>query len=502
MPETRELNLTNLSEGDNLKYYWNFGDGSISNASDPVHIYDHPGTYRVTLTIKNNDGSCMDRYSATIRAATAVCDADFAVYIDSSNNTVYLRAKQVLKDNRYLWLLGDGSVGNTPNYIHTFSDPGFYTVALGVYNSEIGCVESHKETILVGRQSPVGKADFMFVAGEDNTVAFTNQSLGENLSYIWNFNDGTEPSKEKNPVHTFADPGYYYVCLTVFQADNNRQDTYCEKIFAGTDTKDQCLARFEYALSNNKQDIHCWDRSFGNPDEWKWTYNNGSPDTDPNPWWHTDVPAYVKVHQWIRNSVTECRDDAFALVNMGLEARLKAGFGHVPGDTNNKKADTYPIDFVGISLGDAGKLKWDFGDGTYDSTTINPTHHYSAPGPYTVCLTITNTSTGEEDTDCQDIIVGWAASRKEIGVPDAIMNSYPNPFTESTRIEILLSEDTNIDLSVYDLAGRKIRTIASEQRPAGLHTFSLDGSDLEGGNYYLILETETGREEQIISIIR
>jgi hypothetical protein len=33
------------------KYYWEFGDGKSSTAVAPVHKYDHPGVYRVCLTV-------------------------------------------------------------------------------------------------------------------------------------------------------------------------------------------------------------------------------------------------------------------------------------------------------------------------------------------------------------------------------------------------------------------------------------------------------------------
>lgn len=40
-------------------YHWDFGDGSSSNESDPIHIYTDLGMYNVTLTIESSTG-CMD----------------------------------------------------------------------------------------------------------------------------------------------------------------------------------------------------------------------------------------------------------------------------------------------------------------------------------------------------------------------------------------------------------------------------------------------------------
>ncbi len=493
----RVLTLSNESVGSNLKYFWNFGDGSVSVQKDPVHTYAYPGSYIVTLTVAGDQNDCMDIYLATVSMGSVLCDAEFAVFVDSSNYTTFLRAKNKRLGNRYYWVLGDGTVATGANHVHPFSHPGYYSVLLTVYNKITGCVETRKENILVGNQSPGGKAAFIYSAGDDNKVSFTNQSLGEDLKYYWDFNDG-DSSLVRDPVHSYVLAGYYDVCLTVTTPDGIR-NTHCEKIFAGTDSKDQCLARFEYTLSDDGGQISCMDRSFGEPNRWQWTFNDDTPVESRGAEWVSAVPVYLRVHQFIQNTSNGCRDHAFALVNMGEESKLKASFGYVI-DSSKTKASTYPVDFVGISLGDAGKLKWDFGDGTYDSTTINPVHHYSEPGPYYVCLTIINSATGEEDESCEWINVG--ATYREWNTAATVLKVYPNPFSRKTRIEINLAEDTEIDLSIYDLMGRKLWTLARESRTSGTHFYDLDAAAFEPGHYYLLLKSDTGMARKIISIIR
>ena len=46
------------------------------------------------------------------------------------------------------------------------------------------------------------------------SVNFTDQSIGEITSWLWDFGDG-ETSTEQNPSHTYIDPGTYTVSLTV-----------------------------------------------------------------------------------------------------------------------------------------------------------------------------------------------------------------------------------------------------------------------------------------------
>jgi glucose/arabinose dehydrogenase len=54
----REVQFTNLSQGTDLTFTWDFGDGTtVSNATHPVHTYTAPGIYTVTLTATNSLGS-------------------------------------------------------------------------------------------------------------------------------------------------------------------------------------------------------------------------------------------------------------------------------------------------------------------------------------------------------------------------------------------------------------------------------------------------------------
>ena len=56
----------------------------------------------------------------------------------------------------------------------------------------------------------------------------------------------------------------------------------------------------------------------------------------------------------------------------------------------------------------------------------------------------------------------------------------PNPFNPKTHISFTLTEESDVGLSVFDLRGRLVRTLARGRRPAGTHTLSFDGRDERG----------------------
>jgi len=63
-----------------------------------------------------------------------------------------------------------------------------------------------------------------------------------------------------------------------------------------------------------------------------------------------------------------------------------------------------PVKFENHSL-NASRYKWDFGDGTFDSINVAPTHTYDEPGSYTVSLTA-YTQDKQQSQAVQDIDVG------------------------------------------------------------------------------------------------
>ncbi len=66
-----------------------------------------------------------------------------------------------------------------------------------------------------------------------------------------------------------------------------------------------------------------------------------------------------------------------------------------------------------------------------------------------------------------------------------LLQNYPNPFSQKTKIVYILSESSEVGIIVYDLAGRVVKDFDLGCKPAGLHTFQLfPESFKEGGGIY------------------
>ncbi len=57
---------------------------------------------------------------------------------------------------------------------------------------------------------------------------------------------------------------------------------------------------------------------------------------------------------------------------------------------------------------------------------------------------------------------------------------YPNPFNPQTMVAFDLARETFVDLCVYDVGGRKVRTLVAERTPAGRFQVRWDGKDDHG----------------------
>lgn len=59
----------------------------------------------------------------------------------------------------------------------------------------------------------------------------------------------------------------------------------------------------------------------------------------------------------------------------------------------------------------------------------------------------------------------------------SLEQNYPNPFNPSTEIEFTIPKFQQVSLVVYDLLGRKVKTIVNEERHAGQHRVTWNGTN-------------------------
>jgi hypothetical protein len=94
-------------------------------------------------------------------------------------------------------------------------------------------------------------------------------------------------------------------------------------------------------------------------------------------------------------------------------------------------------------------------------------------------------------------------------VPDdfALSQNYPNPFNSETWFQYQLTEDCEVRISVFDLLGKRIRTILHEKQSHGYYSDHWDGKTEAGepvpsGIYLLYLKTEPFTQIRRMTVLR
>lgn len=241
------VTFTDTSQGSVAWVYWNFGDGGNSRDRATTHTYAATGTYRVSLHVcaaKDDCSSHVEQVTiATAPASSAFASpgdyrADFSVSGDRVAGRPLTFTDRSSQPSAWVWWnFGDGGNSRATPATHTFAEAGTYRVAFTPCAAKNVC-DTHTETIEIAASSsstpttspgspfapppaPVPlvapsvnagfEANGSFIAGEP--VQFTDTSSGSVAWAWWNFGDGGN-SRELDPTHTFAEPGFYRIAYS------------------------------------------------------------------------------------------------------------------------------------------------------------------------------------------------------------------------------------------------------------------------------------------------
>ncbi len=129
-----EVTFTNQSENA-TSYVWDFGDDQASTEVSPVHIYNQPGDYSVSLVASNDNYTDTIVKSNYITVGWPVPLADFdASPLTGADPLTVVFTDQSQNANTWLWDFGDGQFSVEQNPTHVFQK-GIYDISLLVTNS-------------------------------------------------------------------------------------------------------------------------------------------------------------------------------------------------------------------------------------------------------------------------------------------------------------------------------------------------------------------------------
>ncbi len=103
-----------------------------------------------------------------------------------------------------------------------------------------------------------------------------------------------------------------------------------------------------------------------------------------------------------------------------------------------------------------------------------------------------NTLNGEQDVYYTRIIPEPVGTKEPKHTEDlASLKAYPNPFGSHTKVSFTLEKEAKVELAIYDVYGKLVRTLMDTRKAAGNYEITLDGSELSGAVYLCKLQIGT-----------
>lgn len=134
-------------------YSWDFGDAGVATGINVTHLYDFPGSYDIRLRVTDDDDvSSTTTRPATIAAQPGAPYAFFTMTRDLMNVTVDASGSGGGSGATYVWSWGDATKSSGKTQSHVYSNPGLYTVRLGL-SDDSGRRNSTARPVTVAHQT-------------------------------------------------------------------------------------------------------------------------------------------------------------------------------------------------------------------------------------------------------------------------------------------------------------------------------------------------------------
>ncbi len=104
-------------------------------------------------------------------------------------------------------------------------------------------------------------------------------------------------------------------------------------------------------------------------------------------------------------------------------------------------------------------------------------------------------------------VTTWVGVDDEVPLTMVFFGAVPNPFNPTTSLHFSLPRESRVDLNIYDVSGRLVRTLVSGSRAAGPNEVRWDGKDNAGqeiasGTYFARMVVDEQIEIKSLTLVR
>ena len=391
------------SGAEELRYFWDFGDGNTSEQPVIAHAYGAPGRYEAVLSIL--DARSDEPRGNRLRLPVHVRNAPVAVPGDDvvvapGEPVAFAGGGSQPSDapiSRYIWNFGDGNIAIGQDVTKAYDAPGVYRAVLRVEDDSAHPCDFGLSTRQVTvNASPIAEAgtDQTTVVGA--TVALDASSSydvdGAVGSYSWDMGDGTVLNGA-SVNHAYSSSGSFNVTLVVKDesgvANNSASDNLTVVVNAPPEPAISMLPR--PVAVGEVTDLSA--AGSVDPDgeivSYMWEFGDGAMAEGPEVQYAWTSPGVKTVTLTVTDNSGTPSATQQTMMNVEVSAAPVADAGPDQALT----ASVVRFDGGGSSDPDGiiSSYRWEFGDGTTASgRTVR--HAYRAPGLYEVTLIVRDDS--------------------------------------------------------------------------------------------------------------
>lgn len=299
----------------------------------------------------------------------------------------------------YLWSFGDRTYASVASVAHVYKADGTYTATLNVTDND-GASTVVSRKVAVQNRVPSANLTWTPVRGDMTTnFTFRYQLYDPDRTFsglLWDFGDGHNTT-DQAPTHRYGDDGQYNITFTIFFNGGRDSTTASGSITvenipptAAIASAPAELGKFQSgrfrACATDPDDL-------ASPPAFHWDFGDGTNASGPEVFHGFNVSGTFRVTLIVLDE-HGLNATLFALVRV-INLLPNASFAQPPPAYLNETF-RFNASFSNDPDGWIRSYRWDFGDGQ-NGTGVLVEHNYSAPGNYTVRLTVSDEE-GAEST--------------------------------------------------------------------------------------------------------
>ncbi len=393
------------------------------------------------VTVAGRTGNLAPVANFTYSCTANICNFDGRSSTDENAPTL-----------TYSWTFGTATASG-PVPTRTFTAPGVVTVLLTV-RDEFGLSNTTSQTVTITEPATnlpptaaLNPPSCVARACNFSAVGSVDPNLGDTLSYLWNWGDGTPTVTTQTASKTYLADGVYNVVLTV--TDGWGRATTVTHVLTIAEpltnlppnpviSVPSCAARTCNLSALSSTDPN------GDPITYSWNFGDGSPvSTLAVPTKTFAADGTYTVTLTATDAWGDVASTTYALTLVEPVTNV-APTPVISSPVCVARTCTFKGDTSTDPNGDTMTYSWNFGDGGALSTTMNTTKTYAADGSYTVTLTVTD---GWGDAASTTTVVNVAKPVTNVA-PTAVINA-PTCTARTCTFNAVGSVDANGDAFTY-----------------------------------------------------